>query len=31
MSGVFEAAAEAGATHLRIGTALLGDRRPTVM
>jgi pyridoxal phosphate enzyme (YggS family) len=30
MSGDFEAAAEAGATHLRIGTALLGDRRPRV-
>jgi len=27
MSGDFEAAVEAGATHLRIGTALLGDRR----
>ena len=30
MSGDFEAAVEAGATHLRIGTALLGDRGPTV-
>jgi pyridoxal phosphate enzyme (YggS family) len=30
MSGDFEAAVEAGATHLRIGTALLGDRRPRV-
>jgi uncharacterized pyridoxal phosphate-containing UPF0001 family protein len=26
MSGDLEAAVEAGATHLRIGTALLGDR-----
>ena len=31
MSGDLEAAVEAGATHLRIGTALLGDRRPPVM
>ncbi|HEY2519446.1 MAG TPA: alanine racemase [Streptosporangiaceae bacterium] len=31
MSGDLEAAIEAGATHLRIGTALLGDRRPRVM
>lgn len=31
MSGDLEAAVEAGATHLRIGTALLGDRRPGVM
>ena len=31
MSGDLEAAVEAGATHLRIGTALLGDRRPHVM
>lgn len=31
MSGDLEAAVEAGATHLRIGTALLGDRRPRVM
>jgi len=30
MSGDLEAAVEAGATHLRIGTALLGDRRPRV-
>jgi pyridoxal phosphate enzyme (YggS family) len=30
MSGDFEAAVEAGATHLRIGTALLGDREPRV-
>jgi PLP dependent protein len=30
MSGDLEAAVEAGATHLRIGTALLGDRRPGV-
>jgi pyridoxal phosphate enzyme (YggS family) len=30
MSGDFEAAVEAGATHLRIGTALLGDRGPRV-
>ena len=30
MSGDLEAAVEAGATHLRIGTALLGDRRPPV-
>jgi len=30
MSGDLEAAIEAGATHLRIGTALLGDRRPRV-
>ncbi|MGH3282216.1 MAG: YggS family pyridoxal phosphate-dependent enzyme, partial [Trebonia sp.] len=27
MSGDLEAAIECGATHLRIGTALLGDRR----
>ena len=31
MSGDLEAAVECGATHLRIGTALLGDRRPTVL
>ncbi len=31
MSGDLEAAVEAGATHLRIGTALLGDRRASVM
>ncbi len=31
MSGDLEAAVEAGATHLRIGTALLGDRRAGVM
>jgi hypothetical protein len=31
MSGDLEAAIGAGATHLRIGTALLGDRRPHVM
>jgi PLP dependent protein len=31
MSGDLEAAIAAGATHLRIGTALLGDRRPPVM
>ena len=31
MSGDLEAAVEVGATHLRIGTALLGDRRPPVM
>ena len=31
MSGDLEEAVAAGATHLRIGTALLGDRRPTVM
>ncbi|MGH3207813.1 MAG: YggS family pyridoxal phosphate-dependent enzyme [Trebonia sp.] len=31
MSGDLEAAIESGATHLRIGTALLGDRRPTVL
>ena len=31
MSGDLEAAIEAGATHLRIGTALLGDRRARVM
>jgi pyridoxal phosphate enzyme (YggS family) len=31
MSGDLEAAIECGATHLRIGTALLGDRRPTVL
>jgi pyridoxal phosphate enzyme (YggS family) len=30
MSGDLEAAVEAGATHLRIGTALLGDRTPPV-
>jgi hypothetical protein len=30
MSGDLEAAIECGATHLRIGTALLGDRRPPV-
>jgi PLP dependent protein len=30
MSGDLEAAITAGATHLRIGTALLGDRRPRV-
>jgi pyridoxal phosphate enzyme (YggS family) len=31
MSGDLEEAVAAGATHLRIGTALLGDRRPPVM
>lgn len=31
MSGDLEAAIGAGATHVRIGTALLGDRRPRVM
>jgi PLP dependent protein len=31
MSGDLEAAVECGATHLRIGTALLGDRRPPVL
>jgi PLP dependent protein len=31
MSGDLEAAVEGGATHLRIGTALLGDRRPAVL
>jgi hypothetical protein len=31
MSGDLEAAVAAGATHLRIGTALLGDRRSPVM
>ena len=31
MSGDLEEAVVAGATHLRIGTALLGDRRPPVM
>ena len=31
MSADLEAAIEAGATHLRIGTALLGARRPPVM
>jgi hypothetical protein len=31
MSGDLEAAVAAGATHLRIGTALLGDRKPPVM
>lgn len=31
MSGDLESAVEAGATHLRIGTALLGARRPPVM
>jgi PLP dependent protein len=31
MSADLEAAVEAGATHLRIGTALLGDRRARVM
>jgi PLP dependent protein len=30
MSGDLEAAVQAGATHLRIGTALLGDRGPRV-
>jgi uncharacterized pyridoxal phosphate-containing UPF0001 family protein len=30
MSGDLEAAVAAGATHLRIGTALLGDREPRV-
>jgi hypothetical protein len=30
MSGDLEEAIECGATHLRIGTALLGDRRPPV-
>jgi hypothetical protein len=30
MSGDLEAAVACGATHLRIGTALLGDRRPPV-
>jgi len=31
MSGDLEAAIECGATHLRIGTALLGDRTPPVL
>ena len=31
MSGDLEAAIECGATHLRIGTALLGGRRPMVL
>jgi PLP dependent protein len=31
MSGDLEAAVECGATHLRIGTALLGDRRAPVL
>jgi PLP dependent protein len=31
MSGDLEAAVAAGATHVRIGTALLGNRRPRVM
>jgi pyridoxal phosphate enzyme (YggS family) len=31
MSGDLEAAIQCGATHLRIGTALLGDRRPPVL
>ncbi len=31
MSGDLEAAVQAGATHLRIGTALLGNRRPPVL
>jgi len=31
MTGDLEEAVAAGATHLRIGTALLGDRRPPVM
>ena len=31
MSGDLEAAVKSGATHLRIGTALLGDRKPRVM
>jgi pyridoxal phosphate enzyme (YggS family) len=31
MSGDLEAAVASGATHLRIGTALLGDRRPPVL
>ena len=31
MSGDLEAAIRSGATHLRIGTALLGDRRPPVL
>jgi len=31
MSGDLEAAVHSGATHLRIGTALLGDRRPPVL
>jgi len=30
MTGDLEAAIANGATHLRIGTALLGDRRPPV-
>jgi hypothetical protein len=30
MSGDLEAAISAGATHVRIGTALLGDRGPRV-
>jgi uncharacterized pyridoxal phosphate-containing UPF0001 family protein len=30
MSGDLEEAVAAGATHLRIGTALLGDRKPAV-
>jgi uncharacterized pyridoxal phosphate-containing UPF0001 family protein len=31
MSGDLEEAIAAGATHLRIGTALLGDRKPPVL
>jgi uncharacterized pyridoxal phosphate-containing UPF0001 family protein len=31
MSGDLEEAVAADATHLRIGTALLGDRRPPLM
>ena len=31
MSGDLEAAVQCGATHLRIGTALLGNRRPPVL
>jgi hypothetical protein len=31
MTGDLEAAIECGATHLRIGTALLGDRKPPVL
>ena len=30
MSGDLEPAVASGATHLRVGTALLGDRRPPV-
>jgi uncharacterized pyridoxal phosphate-containing UPF0001 family protein len=31
MSGDLEAAIDGGATHVRIGTALLGDRRSPVL